>query len=120
MSFATPYLLLLLLLVPLAALAAWWFDRRRARYAVAFFDHAKLGRGIGRTVTRLVTQYGFDDLALETIELVVLDFNERAQRCYRACGFHEVERIPAGVMDGDRPADDVRMIATRASWIGPA
>jgi RimJ/RimL family protein N-acetyltransferase len=32
-------------------------------------------------------RYGFDELGLSAIDLLVLDFNERAQRCYRACGF---------------------------------
>ena len=36
MSFASPYFLIALLLVPLVLGLALWFDRRRARYAVAF------------------------------------------------------------------------------------
>ncbi|MDQ1383046.1 MAG: hypothetical protein QOG65_425 [Actinomycetota bacterium] len=88
----------------------------QARYAVALFDESKLGRGFGRTVTRLIMQYGFDELGLSAIDLLVLDFNERAQRCYRACGFWEVERLPAGVMDHNRPAEDIRMIATPESF----
>ena len=36
MSFSSPYLLVFLLLVPLVAALAVWFDRRRAKYAVAF------------------------------------------------------------------------------------
>jgi Ca-activated chloride channel homolog len=35
-SFGSPYFLLALLLVPAVLLLALWFDRRRARYAVAF------------------------------------------------------------------------------------
>jgi Ca-activated chloride channel family protein len=35
-SFASPYLLLALLVVPLVLALALWFDRRRARYAVAY------------------------------------------------------------------------------------
>src|SRR5581483_5355142 len=35
-SFSSPYLLFALAVVPVAALLAVWFDRRRARYAVAF------------------------------------------------------------------------------------
>lgn len=36
MTFASPWLLFALLLVPATLLAALWFERRRARYAVAF------------------------------------------------------------------------------------
>jgi len=35
-TFGSPYLLPLLLVVPAVAFGAWWFERRRARYAVAF------------------------------------------------------------------------------------
>ena len=36
MSFSSPYFLFALLLVPAVLGLALWFDRRRARYAVAF------------------------------------------------------------------------------------
>ena len=36
MSFGSPYFLVALLLVPAVLLLALWFDRKRARYAVAF------------------------------------------------------------------------------------
>ena len=84
----------------------------KCRYAVGFFDAAKLGHGLGRIVTRLVLRHAFDDLELSEVELVVLDFNERAQRCYRSCGFHEVTRVPSDVFDGDRIANDVVMRVT--------
>jgi RimJ/RimL family protein N-acetyltransferase len=87
----------------------------RARYAVGFFDPAQLGQGLGRTVTRLVLQYAFGELGLVEVEVLVLDFNERAQGCYRSCGFQEVERLPSGVMDGGRPAFDIRMTVTPAT-----
>jgi len=84
----------------------------KCRYAVGFFDQAKLGLGLGRIVTRLVLRHAFDDLGLSEVDLVVLDFNERAQRCYRSCGFHEVTRVPSDVVDGDRIANDVVMRVT--------
>jgi [ribosomal protein S5]-alanine N-acetyltransferase len=87
----------------------------RARYAVGFFDPAKLGTGLGRTVTRLVSRYAFEELGLDEVELLVLDLNERAQRCYRSCGFQEVERLPSGVMNDGRPAFDIRMTVTPAT-----
>src|SRR5438128_1265948 len=44
------------------------FDQqhRCAMYAVGFFDYSKLGQGLGRTVTRLVLHYAFDELGLES------------------------------------------------------
>jgi len=90
-------------------------DAGSARYAVGFFDPARLGQGYGREVTRLVLDYAFGELELEEVTLAVLAFNERAQRCYRACGFREVGRIAhAAVIDGE-PFDDVLMAVTASS-----
>ena len=87
-------------------------SRSRARYAVGLLDPSRLGQGIGRVVTRLVVAHGFSRLRLEEIELVVLDFNERARRCYAACGFQEVERVPSGVVVDQRDANDILMLIT--------
>jgi RimJ/RimL family protein N-acetyltransferase len=87
-------------------------DGGSARYAVGFLDPARLGRGYGREVTQLVLDYAFGELELEEVTLAVLAFNERAQRCYRACGFREVGRIvDAAVIDGE-PFDDILMAVT--------
>jgi ribosomal-protein-alanine N-acetyltransferase len=93
-------------------------DGKRARFAIGFFVVSMLGRGIGSIVTRLVLRYGFDELELDEIELIVLAFNERARRCYRSCGFREVARIPSDVFEGDRRADDIVMVVPRAEFSG--
>ena len=87
-------------------------DSKRARFAIGFFVESMLGRGVGPAVTRLVLRYGFDELDLHEIELIVLDFNERARRCYRSCGFREVGRIPSDVFEAERRADDIVMVVT--------
>ncbi len=88
-------------------------DRSRARYAVGLFDPGRLGQGTGTAVTRLVIAHGFGALQLDEIELVVLDFNERARRCYVSCGFLEVERFPSDVVQDGREADDILMLITK-------
>jgi [ribosomal protein S5]-alanine N-acetyltransferase len=93
-------------------------DRKRARFAIGLLATSKLGRGIGSAVTRLVLRYGFDELNLDEIELIVLDFNERAQRCYRSCGFRKVARIPSDVFEADRRADDIVMVVTAEEFSG--
>ena len=56
--------------------------------------------------------YAFGDLGLEEVTLAVLAFNERARRCYQACGFREVGRVAdAAVIDGE-PFDDIVMAVT--------
>lgn len=60
---------------------------RRARFAVGFYDHVKLGIGLGQEVTRLVLRYAFEELKLHRVDLHVLAYNVRAIRCYEKCGF---------------------------------
>lgn len=65
---------------------------RRARLATGLYDVSQLGKGLGREVIRLVLSYAFGTLRLHRVDLRVLEYNERAIRCYRACGFIEEGR----------------------------
>ncbi|MFC1802750.1 GNAT family N-acetyltransferase [Thermoproteota archaeon] len=47
-----------------------------------YWDH-----GYGTEASRMIVEYGFKVLGLHRIELLVLDFNERAQRVYEKLGF---------------------------------
>lgn len=68
----------------------------RASFSLGIFVPHRRGIGLGREITRLVVQWGFLDLGLHRVELEVLATNERAIRCYRACGFvHEGTRRQA-------------------------
>lgn len=74
----------------------------RATYAVGLQVHALLGHGLGTEATRLVLAYAFEELQLHRVGLRVLSFNERAIRCYKACGFRIEgrERESARLTDG--------------------
>jgi|SRR5262245_27951290 len=50
------------------------------------------GRGYGREVVRLLLDYGFCYLGARRIALTTNAKNERAIRCYLACGFVEEGR----------------------------
>ncbi len=50
------------------------------------------GRGYGQEATRLLLEFGFDHLNLNSIMLGVFSFNERAIACYRKIGFREIGR----------------------------
>jgi RimJ/RimL family protein N-acetyltransferase len=91
-------------------------DVGTAFYAVGLLDPAVLGQGIGRVVTSLVCGHGFDVVGLREVRLRVLDFNERARRCYASVGFVETNRIPSGVVDQGRDAVDIIMALSRESW----
>jgi RimJ/RimL family protein N-acetyltransferase len=75
-----------------------------------------LGRGIGQVVTELVCAHAFDVLRMRELRLTVLDFNERAQHCYSSVGFVEVARMPSGIVDRQRNADDLLMALSRDAW----
>lgn len=68
-------------------------DNHRATFSLGIFAPQRRGMGLGQEVTRLVVQWGFVELGLHRVELEVLSTNDRAIRCYRACGFvHEGTR----------------------------
>jgi RimJ/RimL family protein N-acetyltransferase len=87
---------------------------RRARLAVGLFAPDDLGKGLGRRAIRLVLAHAFaapeaGGLALNRVDLRVLAYNERAIRCYRACGFVEEGRERQSAFVAGRFHDDVIM-----------
>ncbi len=62
---------------------------RKAVLGIAIAAEKDRGRGVGREAIRLLCRYGFMTLGLNRVELTVHADNERARRCYRACGFRE-------------------------------
>lgn len=92
---------------------------RRARYAVGLLDRSLLGQGLGRRVTRVVVQFGFEQLGLHRIDLRVLAFNERAIRCFLRCGFAEEGREREAALVGGTWHDDVIMGILAREFAGP-
>lgn len=81
----------------------------RRRLAIGLYNPAKLGQGIGRRVIRLVLQYAFEELLLYRVDLRVLEYNTRARRCYRSCGFIEEARECRAAVIAGEPFDDIIM-----------
>jgi RimJ/RimL family protein N-acetyltransferase len=54
---------------------------------------AAMGKGFGRQATRLLLEYGFEQMGLKEIHLDVKDGNEPAIAIYKAAGFIEKSRI---------------------------
>jgi RimJ/RimL family protein N-acetyltransferase len=76
-------------------------EARTAAYAVGILSPRHLGRGYGTETTTLVLDYAFASLGLLSVTARVLDFNERAIRCYANCGFGMEQREPRAVeLDG--------------------
>lgn len=81
----------------------------RARLAIGLYDVRQLGRGLGREAIRLVLSHAFGPLNLHRVDLRVVATNERAIRCYRACGFQEEGRERESARVGGQWHDDVIM-----------
>ncbi|MCX8507897.1 MAG: GNAT family protein [Rhodobacteraceae bacterium] len=82
---------------------------RHAKLALGILDPECLGRGLGRRIVPLVLTHAFGPVGLHRVELRVLAYNERAIRCYRACGFAEEGRLRESALVGGVWHDDVIM-----------
>jgi len=65
---------------------------RRATLGIFIGDKSGRNKGYGTEAIRLILEYGFKYLNLKNINLDVMEFNERAQACYKKCGFKEYGR----------------------------
>lgn len=81
----------------------------RARYAVGLFDPEVWGMGLGTEITQLVLRYAFQELRLHRVDLRVLQYNERAIRCYEKCGFVEEGREREGALIEGKYETDIIM-----------
>lgn len=82
-------------------------------------DREYWSRGFGREVVSLLLDYAFRGLGARRIALTTHEDNERAIRCYKACGFVEDGRPRQVFWTGQRFADLVEMSVLRAEWSSP-
>jgi len=81
---------------------------RAATFAIGLgSDH--LGRGYGTDATQVAIRYGFNEMNLHRIQLIVLAFNHRAQAAYRKAGFREEGRRRDAVFHDGRFLDEILM-----------
>ncbi len=79
-------------------------------------DRAYWGRGYGREAIRLLLDYGFHYLGARRIALTTHARNERAIRCYLACGFVEEGRPRKVLWIEGEYTDLVEMSILREEW----
>jgi RimJ/RimL family protein N-acetyltransferase len=79
-------------------------------------DREYWGRGYGREVVRLLLDYGFRHLGARRIGLTTHAKNERAIRCYVACGFVEEGRPRKMAWIEGEYTDLVEMSLLREEW----
>lgn len=79
-------------------------------------DRAYWGQGYGRETINLLLHYAFHYLGARRIELTTHAKNERALRCYLACGFVEEGRPRQAVWIEGEYVDLVNMGILRSEW----
>lgn len=65
--------------------------------------------GLGMEAITELIRFGFEDLDLEEIRLVVFSHNERAIRCYNRLGFREYKRETDIARRNNQAIDDIYM-----------
>lgn len=95
-------------MVGIARLSVYNEDNK-ARYAIGIFDETLFGKGLGTRITNIVLDYAFNTLKLHRVDLRVLEYNERAIRCYEKCGFVKEGIEREGAYIEDKYASDIMM-----------
>lgn len=65
---------------------------RKATLGIFIGDKDYRSKGYGSEAIKLVLEYGFKYMNLHNIKLDLIEFNERALKCYKKCGFKEYGR----------------------------
>ena len=74
------------------------------------------GRGYGTETTRLMLDHAFGALGLHRVALTVFEFNERAIRAYRRCGFLVEGRARESIWRDGRWWDELAMSVLASEW----
>ncbi len=88
----------------------------RLELGIMIGDRDYWGRGYGREVIRLLLDYAFRYLGARRITLTTHEKNERAIRCYLACGFVEEGRPRKAAWIEGEYIDLVEMSILRDEW----
>jgi diamine N-acetyltransferase len=94
---------------PIGGVNLYDITERTATFAISIGEKSCWDKGYGTEVTRLMLDYGFNDLGLHNILLTVYSFNERGIRAYRRAGFREIGRRREVLNRGGRLHDIVYM-----------
>ena len=90
---------------------------RTCELGITIGDKEYWGKGYGRESIRLLVDYGFRMRNLHKIWLNTSGDNERAIRCYRACGFIEEGRLRQHAWSNGSYRDTVYMGILQEEWL---
>ncbi len=82
---------------------------RRAMLGIAIGDKTSWNKGYGQDASKLLLDYGFNLLNLNSIMLGVYSFNKRAISCYKKIGFKEIGKRRQARIIGGKKYDVVLM-----------
>ena len=68
------------------------YINRTSTLGIFIGDKDYRSKGYGAEAINLILDFGFNYLNLNNIKLDLMDFNERALKCYKKCGFREYGR----------------------------
>jgi RimJ/RimL family protein N-acetyltransferase len=91
-------------------------DNGSALYHITIGERDAWGRGYGSEATQLMIDHAFGTLGLHRIALFVFEFNERAIRAYRRCGFVVEGRSRESVWRDGRWWDELAMSILNSDW----
>ena len=87
-----------------------------ALYHITIGESDVWGRGYGTETTRLMLDHAFGALSLHRIALFVFEFNERAIRAYKRCGFVVEGRSRESIWRDGRWWDELAMSVLESDW----
>jgi len=91
-------------------------DNGSALYHITIGEKDAWGRGYGTQATSLMLDHAFGALGLHRIALFVFEFNERAIRTYRRCGFVVEGRARESIFRDGRWWDELAMSVLQTDW----
>ena len=91
-------------------------DNGSALYHITIGEKDAWGQGYGSEATRLMLDHAFGELGLHRVALFVFEFNERAIRTYRRCGFVIEGRSRESIFRDGRWWDELAMSVLEADW----
>jgi RimJ/RimL family protein N-acetyltransferase len=87
-----------------------------ALYHITIGEADAWGHGYGTEATRLMLDHAFGTLSIHRIGLFVFEFNERAIRAYRHCGFVIEGRSRESIWRDGRWWDELAMSVLESDW----
>jgi len=87
-----------------------------ALYHITIGESDAWGQGFGTEATQLMLDHAFGTMALHRIALFVFEFNERAIRAYRRCGFVVEGRSRESIWRDGQWWDELAMSVIESDW----